>query len=260
LIRSVQSENPGRLVLVDLPSGVEGVVPVSDEPELAVRAGVVYGRRLARPAGALTPPGGGGPWQLEVVERGRLDGLSLLPFPGVAAPLVAGQVRVGVRAAGLNFRDVVVALGLVDRERDPGDWALGSEVAGVVLETGPGVAGLVPGDRVLGLAGLGFGPLVVADARLLAPIPDGWSFARAASVPVVFTTAWFGLVDLAGARAGQRVLVHAAAGGVGMAAVAIARHLGLEVFGTASPGKHGVLAGMGLDGAHVASSRDAGFE
>ena len=91
-------------------------------------------------------------------------------------------------------------------------------------------------------------------------MPDGWSFARAASVPVAFATAWYGLVDLAQARPGQKLLVHAAAGGVGMAAVGIARHLGLEVYATASPGKHATLAAMGLDQAHVASSRDAGFE
>ena len=78
-------------------------------------------------------------------------------------------------------------------------------------------------------------------------------------MPVAFTTAWYALADLAGARAGQRLLVHAASGGVGMAAVAIARHLGLEVFGTASPAKHPVLAAMGLDDAHVASSRSAEF-
>ena len=113
------------------------------------------------------------------------------------------------------------------------------------------MTGLAAGDRVLGLAGGGFGPVAVTDARLLVPIPAGWSFAQAAAVPVAFTTAWYGLVDLAGARPGQRLLVHAAAGGVGMAAVAIARHLGLEVYATASPGKHGVLAALGLDaGAH----------
>ena len=99
----------------------------------------------------------------------------------------------------------------------------------------------------------------MTDARLLAPMPDGWSFAAAASVPVAFATAWYGLVDLAGATAGQRLLVHAAAGGVGMAAVSIARHLGLEVYGTASLGKHGVLAAMGLDPDHVASSRTTRF-
>ena len=130
----------------------------------------------------------------------------------------------------------------------------------MVVQAGPGVAGLAAGDRVLGLAEGGFGPVVVADARLLVPVPQGWSFARAAAVPVAFATAWYALVDLAGARAGQRLLVHAAAGGVGMAAVAIGRHLGLEVYGTASPGKHAILAGRGLDAAHLASSRDAGFE
>ena len=122
------------------------------------------------------------------------------------------------------------------------------------------MTGLSAGDRVLGLADGGFGPLAVTDARLLAPVPDGWSFARAAAVPVAFTTAWYGLVDLAGARPGQKLLVHTATGGVGMAAVAIARHLGLEVYATASPGKHAVLAAMGVDAAHIASSRDAGFE
>ena len=100
----------------------------------------------------------------------------------------------------------------------------------------------------------------MADARLLTPIPAGWSFAAAAAVPVAFITAWYALAGLAGARPGQRLLVHAAAGGVGMAAVAIGRYLGLEVYGTASPGKHAVLAGLGLDSDHVASSRTPGFE
>ena len=113
---------------------------------------------------------------------------------------------------------------------------------------------------MLGLATGGFGPLVTADARLLVRIPAGWSFAQAAAVPMACATAWYALADLAGARAGQKLLVHAAAGGVGMAAVAIARYLGLEVYGTASPGKHGVLAALGLDRAHLASSRSAEFE
>src|SRR6202034_4114711 len=93
----------------------------------------------------------------------------------------------------------------------------------------------------------------------LVPVPAGWSFAEAAAVPVAFATAWYGLTDLGHAQAGQKLLVHSAAGGVGMAAVAIARHLGLEVFGTASPGKHPVLAALGLDGDHIASSRTAEF-
>ena len=274
LVRSAQSEEPGRIVLVDLPAGGLGsgsdgagllaVAAVCGEPEVAVREGALYGRRLVRAAGGLVPPGGPSPddrvpWRLEA-GGGTLDGLALVPCLEAGAPLAAGQVRVAVRAAGLNFRDVIVALGMIDLSRDPGAGVLGGEIAGVVLEPGPEVSGLAAGDRVMGVSGGGFGPVVVADGRTLVKIPSGWSFAQAAAVPVVFTTAWYGLVDLARVRPGQRLLVHAAAGGVGMAAVAVGRHLGLEVFATASPAKHGVLAAMGLDAGHIASSRDAGFE
>jgi NADPH:quinone reductase-like Zn-dependent oxidoreductase/acyl carrier protein len=265
LVRSAQSENPGRLVLADLPAsgwpgsgGACGVLAAalgSGEPELAVRGETAYGRRLARPSGGLVRPGGGVPWRLEVTQRGTLDGLALVACEQAAGPLGEGQVRVAVRAAGVNFRDVLIGLDMY-----PGTAVMGSEIAGVVTGTGPGVGHLAAGDQVLGLAPGGFGPLAVTDARLLAPIPAGWSFARAAAVPMAFATAWYALAALAGARPGQKLLVHAAAGGVGMAAVAIARHLGLEVYGTASPGKHGALAALGLDRAHIASSRSAEFE
>jgi acyl transferase domain-containing protein/NADPH:quinone reductase-like Zn-dependent oxidoreductase/acyl carrier protein len=265
LVRSAQSENPGRLVLADLPAagspgdvqtaGVLASVLGSGEPELAIREGAAYGRRLARPSGGLVPPSDGGPWRLDVIEPGTLDGLALVPCPQAAAPLHAGEVRIAVRAAGLNFRDVLISLDMY-----PGTAVMGGEIAGIVIGTGPGVTGLETGDRVLGLAAGGFGPVAVTDARLVTQIPAGWSWVRAAAVPVALTTAWYALADLATARPGQKLLVHAAAGGVGMAAVTIARHLGLEVYGTASPGKHGVLAAMGLDAAHIASSRTADFE
>ena len=185
---------------------------------------------------------------------GRSKDLALVESPGVCGALGAGQVRVGVRAAGLNFRDVLVSLGFM-----PGESAIGSEGAGVVLEVGEGVSDLAPGDRVFGLMNDAFGPLAVTEREMLAPIPEGWSFVQAASVPVVFLTAYCGLVDLAGMQSGESLLVHSAAGGVGMAALQLARHLGVEVFGTASPGKAGVLAGLGLDDEHIASSRDLGF-
>ncbi|MEU3545208.1 SDR family NAD(P)-dependent oxidoreductase, partial [Streptomyces paromomycinus] len=206
-----------------------------------------------RPSGALPVPEGR--WRLEPDAGGSLEGLSLRPSPEADEPLAAGQVRIAVGAAGLNFRDVLIALGMY-----PGGGMLGSEIAGTVLEAGPGVEQLAPGDRVTGIGEGGFGPVVVTGARQLVRIPDGWSFAEAASVPTAFMTAWYALVELAGAKPGQRVLVHAAAGGVGMAAVQIARYLGLEVFATASPGKWPVLAAMGLDAEHVSSSRTAGFE
>ncbi|QKG19189.1 type I polyketide synthase [Actinomadura verrucosospora] len=262
-IRAEQAAHPGRLVLADLPVAtapdgrdvVRLIAADAGEPELAVRDGAVLARRLVRPSGGLVPPDGGVPWRLAAEERGTLDGLALMPCPEAAAPLEPGQVRVAVRAAGVNFTDVLVGLAMV-----PGAVEMGSEIAGVVLETGPGVTGTAVGDRVLGTVSGGFGPVTVADARLLAPFPASWSFAEAASVPMAAAAAWFALVDLAEARPGERLLVHEAAEAVGMAAVAIGRHLGLEVFGTADPAKHGALARLGLDADHVASSRTAEFE
>jgi NADPH:quinone reductase-like Zn-dependent oxidoreductase/nucleoside-diphosphate-sugar epimerase len=260
LVRSAQSENPGRIVLADLRGDGAATALAAGlaadragaEPELAIRAGVVLARRLVRPGGDLTIPAG--PWRLDTTGAGTLENLAFIPAPQVTGPLAEGQVRVAVRAAGMNFRDVLIGLGMY-----PGTAVMGSEIAGIVTATGPGVSGLSAGDRVLGATAGGFGPHAVTDARLLVPLPAGWSFAQAAAVPVAYLTAWYALTELAQARPGQKLLVHAAAGGVGMAAVAIARHLGLEVFGSASPAKHGVLAAMGLEADHIASSRDTGF-
>ncbi|MFE2105519.1 SDR family NAD(P)-dependent oxidoreductase [Kitasatospora sp. NPDC059463] len=104
-----------------------------------------------------------------------------------------------------------------------------------------------------------FGPLAVADHRMVARMPRGWTFAQAASAPIAYLTAYYALVDLAGLRPGQSLLVHSAAGGVGMAATQLARHLGAEVYGTASPGKWAALRADGLDEAHLASSRTLDF-
>ncbi|WP_431937522.1 MDR/SDR family oxidoreductase, partial [Micromonospora sp. RP3T] len=194
-------------------------------------------------------------WRIDVSEPGSLDNLAVLDCPEAVAPLAAGQVRIAVRAAGLNFRDVWLGLGM---SPDPAA-VMGSEAAGVVLETGPDVTGVAVGDRVFGMFNGALAPVAVTDHRLLARVPRGWSFTRAASVPIVFLTAFYALRDLAGVRAGQRILIHAAAGGVGMAAVQLARAWGLQVYGTASAGKWDVLRGMGVDDTHLASSRDLEF-
>jgi NADPH:quinone reductase-like Zn-dependent oxidoreductase/acyl carrier protein len=262
LVRSAESENPGRFVLADVDAlaGTGELVAAgvgAGLAEFAVRGGRVLVPRLARARSQdvlAVPPGRD--WRLEITERGTLEGLAVAGgVPG--GPLGAGQVRVDVRAAGVNFRDVLNVLGMY-----PGDGGIpGAEAAGVVTAIGPGVSSLAVGDAVMGVFGGGaFGPSAVSDHRLLAPIPDGWSFVQAATVPVAFATAFYALVDLAGLRAGESVLIHAAAGGVGMAAVQIARHLGAEVFATASPGKWGVLAAAGLDPGRIASSRDLDFE
>ena len=257
LVRSAQAEHPGRLVLADIDdSPASGRVLVAavgcGEPEVVVRDGGVFARRLGRVPADPGLVAGGAPWRV-AVGGGSLGDVGVVADPSSGEPLGAGQVRVVVRAAGLNFRDVLIGLGMY-----PGPAVAGAEGAGVVVETGPGVAGLVAGDRVLGLMA-GLGSVAVTDARVLVKIPAGWSFTRAASVPVAFATAYYALVDLAGLRAGESVLIHAGTGGVGMAAIQVARYLGAEVFATASEGKWPVLAGLGLPPERIASSRSTGF-
>ncbi|MDQ3404939.1 MAG: SDR family NAD(P)-dependent oxidoreductase, partial [Actinomycetota bacterium] len=258
LVRAAGTENPGRFGLLDLDGADESLRAISGalavgETEVALRRGTLRVPRLTRTTPALDVPSG--PWRLDVSGDGSLDTLATVPAPENTTPLAPGQVRITVRAAGVNFRDVVVALGMV-----PGQTVLGSEGAGVVTEVGPGVTGLAGGDRVMGLFGGGFGPTVTADARMVVPIPTGWSFVDAASVPVAFLTAYYGLKDLAGLRAGESVLIHSAAGGVGMAAVQLARRLGAKVFATASPPKWDVVRSLGVPSDHVVSSRTTEFE
>ena len=256
LLRTVASENPGRVTLVDcdqesLPVWQAAVA--AGAPQVALRGGRCWTPALARVPADLAVPDGG--WQAGYGGAGSMQDIRLLPAERPEPP-AAGQVRIEVRAAGVNFRDVLSVLGMY-----PGDPVpLGLEGAGVVAEVGPGVDGFAPGDRVLGMFSAAVGSSAVADARWLAPVPEGWSFTDAASVPVVFLTAFYALRDLAGLRAGERVVIHAAAGGVGMAAVQLARHWGAHVLATASPAKQPFLRGLGIDPADIASSRDTGFE
>ncbi|WP_236061131.1 type I polyketide synthase [Actinacidiphila acididurans] len=253
LVRGARAEHPDRFVLVDAdPTWDPALIAGTDEPELAVRQGALRVPRLVRVGASLTPPDG--TWRLEDTGTGSIDDLALVPRPELMEPLGPGQVRIAMRAAGLNFRDVLIALGVY-----PGEALMGGEGAGVVLETGPDTR-FRPGDRVMGLVPGAFGPVTVADQRLLVRMPDDWSFARAASVPVVFLTAWYGLCDLGDLKAGDRVLIHAGTGGVGMAAIQLARRLGAEVFATAGPAKWHILRALGLDEDHIASSRTLEFE
>jgi polyketide synthase 12 len=133
----------------------------------------------------------------------------------------------------------------------PGAAALGSEGAGVVLEVGAGVDDLDVGDRVMGLMPDALGPVTVTERQLVVKMPPGWSFVQGASVPVAFLTAYYALRDLAGLVAGEKLLVHAATGGVGMAAVQLARHWGAEVFATASVGKWDRVRALGVPADHI---------
>ncbi|MFE4059802.1 type I polyketide synthase, partial [Streptomyces sp. NPDC059096] len=263
LVRSAQSQHPGRLVLADLDVHDDSwaALPAalaSGEPQLALREGAAYAPRLTRPrtADILTVPAGAETWRLDIPEKGSVDKLSIVACPETGEEPAVGHLVIEVRAAGLNFRDVLNTLGMY-----PGPAVLlGAEAAGVVTAVGADVTGFAPGDRVMGLVSGGFATHAVADARMVAPVPDGWTWTQAASVPVAFLTAYYGLRDLARLEAGESVLVHAAAGGVGMAAAQLARHWGADVYGTAGDHKRALLRADGWADDHLASSRTLGFE
>jgi NADPH:quinone reductase-like Zn-dependent oxidoreductase len=163
------------------------------------------------------------------------------PRPGV------GQVRVRVRAAGINFADLLARVGLYSEAPKP-PCVVGYEIAGEVESLGPGVEGLDIGDRVMGGCRFGgYAELAVTGADALVPMPDGWSFAEGAAMPVTYATAYAALIRYGSLHAGERVLIHAAAGGVGIAATQIAKLVGGEVYGTASAGKHDAIRSFGVD-------------
>ncbi|HEV2076137.1 MAG TPA: medium chain dehydrogenase/reductase family protein [Thermoleophilaceae bacterium] len=157
-----------------------------------------------------------------------------------------GQVRIAVRAIGVNFAELMARVGLYpDAPKPP--CVLGYEVAGEVEAIGDSVDGVAVGDRVVaGTRFGGYAERVVAAAEELVPLPEGWSFEEGAALPVNYATAYAGLVRYGALRQGERVLLHAAAGGVGIAATQIATHLGAEVFGTASASKHEAIRGYGV--------------
>jgi NADPH:quinone reductase-like Zn-dependent oxidoreductase len=176
----------------------------------------------------------GGPGVLQVQERPD-------PVPG------SGEVRIEVAAAGINFADVMARQGLYpDAPKTP--CVVGYEVAGTVIELGPETDGVSLGQRVL--AGTDFGGYasqVVVSASDAVALPDGLTFEQGAAIPVCYATAWAGLIGYGSLVPGERVLVHSAGGGVGIAATQIAKRVGAEVVGTASPSKHERIRELGVD-------------
>lgn len=187
----------------------------------------------------------GGPGVLEVQEQ---------PDP----QLGPGEVRIDVTAAGINFADVMARMGLYqDAPKTP--CVVGYEVAGTILELGEGVHGLTPGQRVVaGTQFGGYASQVVVPANDVVPLPDELSFEQGAAIPVNYGTAWAGLIGFGSLQPGERVLVHSAGGGVGIAATQIAKRSGAEVYGTASPGKHARCEELGVD--HMVDYTQSGWE
>lgn len=169
-----------------------------------------------------------------------------------------GEIRIRVRAAGVNFADVMARLGLYP-DAPPPPCVVGYEVAGEVEGVGPGVDGFREGDRVVALTRFGgYADSVCVPVEQAIHLPAGKDFVEGAALPVNYLTAFLMVEWLAGVRAGDRILIHGAAGGVGLAALQLAKARGAVVFGTASPGKHRRLRELGLD--HPIDYRNADFE
>ncbi|WP_166907901.1 type I polyketide synthase [Mycobacterium sp. DL440] len=257
--RTTINEEPAlRAKLIDTDGSPEAVQALAsliaspvEEPEIAVRQGKLLASRLlpwAR-SGHLTVPRGSD-YVLAPTERGAIDNLRITE-KDVPAP-DEGYVQVRVEAAGLNFRDVLNVLGLYPG--DPGP--IGGDFAGVVTQLGEGVTGVEVGQRVYGSMQGAFSSRFNVPAQFLAPIPDGVSAVEAATIPAAALTVRLSF-DWAQLKPGDKVLIHAASGGVGLAAVQMAQQFGAEVFATASTFKRATLRKLGVK--YVYDSRTTDF-
>jgi len=235
-----------------------------DEDQLAYRRGKRLAQRLVRHryggGGTLTMPASGA-FRLQLTDFGVLDNLVYKPF--ARREPQPGEVEVEVATAGLNFRDVLRALGMLrDYERAIGvlstaDALFGLECGGFVVAVGEAVTGFKIGDEVVGLFPGTIASHVTAPARYFVPKPASLSFEEAVANSFVVITAIRALEVSARLKAGERVLIHAASGGVGLAAVQLAKRIGAEVFATASPPKQAFVKANGAD--HVMNSRTLDF-
>lgn len=178
----------------------------------------------------------------------RTGGPAVLRVEERADPVVGdGELLVRVEAAGVNFADTMARIGLYP-DSPPLPAVVGYEVAGTVAALGPGVEGFAVGDRVVGGTRFGgYAELAVAQWQSVAKMPEGLSFEQAAAIPINYMTAFMALHDYGNLQRGQRVLIHSAGGGVGIAATQLARRAGAEIYGTASESKHQQIREFGVD-------------
>jgi myxalamid-type polyketide synthase MxaB len=231
------------------------------EPQVAYRSGERFVARLVRHRDKHSAVLDG-PFRLQLAEYGSPDQLRLVPLtrrrPG------PGEIEIDIKAASLNFRDVLITLGMlrdyyvqvfkIDRAQDV---RLGFDCAGTIATVGEGVTDFKVGDEVMTFGAGSFASFLTLIGTDVVHKPVGFNFETAAAIPTVFYTAHYCLFQLAQLKAGERVLIHAAAGGVGQAAVQLAQAVGAEVFATASPAKWDVLKSQGVH--HVMNSRTLDF-
>lgn len=202
------------------------------------------------------------PYRLQLTDYGTLDNLTLVPLTRRLPQ--AGEIEIAVTASGVNFRDVLNALGMLTEYleamgfTDSTQVPFGGECVGVVVAVGEGVSNFQVGDEVIAAQAVGsLGSHVIVDAKLAIAKPERLSYTEAATIPTTFLTAYYGLHHLAQIEPGDKILIHAAAGGVGQAAVQLAQQIGAEVYATASEGKWDFLKSSGVK--YVMNSRNLDF-
>ncbi len=274
LVRVVSNEHPGlgcRLIdlQADLDNAAAGTWLADEllrrdaETEVQLNDGARYVNRehLTTPGelARLNATGEAPPFRLDFLPQGGLDSLHLRAIERRAP--AADEVEIRVCAAGLNFRDVLWAMGMLPEEAVEKGFSgptIGMECAGEIVRVGSDVRDLRPGDRVVAFASSCFASHVTTAAGSVARIPATMAFEEAATIPITFLTAYYALDTLARLAPGETVLIHGAAGGVGLAAVQIAKLKGARVIGTAgSTAKRRVLELLGVD--HVLNSRSLEF-
>ncbi|MFA5171064.1 MAG: type I polyketide synthase [Sulfuriferula sp.] len=234
-----------------------------NETEVILSAhGARYAPRLRlepRPVAATAAPLTAPTLRLAFQTPGQLRNLRWEAHPRVLP--AAHEIEVEVHATGLNFRDVMYALGMLSDEAIEEGFAgptLGLEFAGIVINVGSQTSGYAVGDRVVGFGPSSFSNRVITQSSAIALIPAGISFAAAATIPSTFLTVYYALHQLAQLQPGEKVLIHGAAGGVGIAAIQIAKWIGAEIYATAgSDEKRDFLRLSGVD--HIYNSRSLGF-
>ena len=245
----------------DLDSLVNELRASTSEAQVAYRAGDRYVARLVRHRETRTPEAVG-PFRLQLAEYGSADHLRIIPLtrrsPG------RGEVEVEIKASALNFRDVLIALGLLKdyyaqslKIERAEDIRLGFDCAGTIVAVGEDVIDFKIGDDVMSSAVGSSASFLTIPRTDVVRKPAALSFEAAAAIPTVCFTAHYGLVQLARLKPGERILIHAAAGGVGQAAVQLAKAIGAEIFATASPSKWAFLKGQGIE--HTLNSRTLDF-
>ncbi|KAI6513695.1 Type I Iterative PKS [Pyricularia oryzae] len=287
LARAIRNENAGVLLAtldletaatIDMRQGCDAVLKVALEHsrgetpdgEFAARRGRVFVPRVERLPGVdaslrkyenkgdpepVSFVGCGRPLKLTIKTPGLLDTFRWVEDETYHTPVPEDWVEIQVKAVGLNFKDVLVALGNL------AEYKLGVDVSGVVTRVGAGVKDLKPGDKVMTASCDTFATFVRFPAKGAIPIPDDMTFEEAASMPLIFLTAYYALVTAGHLVAGERILIHAAAGGVGQAAIQIAQSIGAEIFATVGSDekKQLIMDQYGIPADHIFSSRDTSF-